>query len=171
MPRQRSYPARKVTNKNWEGFSTVGTALAGSTSALVATFALNNAGIDETHLRTVGTIHVSSDQQAASEVQVGALGIIRVSAAAAAAGVGSIPTPITDFDDDGWLLYVPIMQKLTILDATGFSSDFGVRYPFDTKAKRIVEDGSVLALVIENATATGLLFDIILRSLTMVRGT
>ncbi len=86
---------------------------------------------------------------------------------ALAAGAASVPGPVTDIGDDGWFLYVPIVQSGRLTD-----SQDGTQYPFDSKAKRIVETGSSLVAVVENAHAS-IAFDINLgfRMLSMVRGT
>ncbi len=168
--RNRSFGRRRTPNRSWSGFSVVEQAVSSSSKLLLATFALNNPGIDETVLRNVGLISISTDQSAASEFQHGALGIIIVTDTAAALGVAAIPSPIADSDDDGWLLHVPFSQFFDLGSNIGFNTT-SVQYSFDSKAKRIVHDGSSLALVIENASATdGFFLGMVLRTLTMVTG-
>ncbi len=128
-------------------------------------------GIDETHLRTVGLLSIRSDQVAASEQQDGAIGMILATDQALSVGITAVPHPITDADDDGWILYQPFSQAILVGDATGFNSHGAVQYHFDTKAKRIIHDGSAIALVLQNSSSTGIIFSIIMRTLTMVRGT
>ena len=139
---------------------------------LVATFTLSNPGIDETVLRSVGGIAVRSDQLAADEFQEGAFGMIVVSDIAAAAGIASIPDPVSDIDDDGWFVYVPFQQAFTFSSAAGFDARGATWYPFDSRAKRKVEDGSTIAVVVANAnSATGLQIGLGFRMLSMVTGT
>jgi len=105
---------------------------------------------EETVVRIRGHMTVVSDQTVALEDQVGALGMIRVTDRAIAAGIASIPGPVTDGDDDGWFLWLPIAQVggLT-LDAGGVPP-----YLIDSKAQRIVREGQQLAVVVENASPT-----------------
>jgi len=147
--------------------------VAANTKVLLATLTLSNPGIDETVLRNVGIISIQSDQSAATEQQIGAFGMIRVTDIAAAAGVASIPGPITDATDDGWFTYVPFSQAFQFKTGVGFQGgDFAASYQFDSKAKRRVEEGSLLAMVVENAHATnGLQITVVLRTLSMVTGT
>jgi len=170
MPRQRNFK-KSPSNKSWAGLQTNDITIAGSTKVLLGSFVLSNAGIDETMLRTVGTLGISPDQSATSEVQIGALGLIVVTDRAAAVGITAIPGPITDIDDDGWFLYIPIVQAFRAGDSTGNTPDWATQYHFDSKAKRIVSDGQQIAMVIENATAFGMKASIVMRTLSMVRGT
>ncbi len=57
-----------------------------------------------TIVRLRGSLYVASDQTATNEDAHGALGAIVVRDAAAAAGVGSIPTPVTEQSDEGWFM-------------------------------------------------------------------
>ncbi len=172
MARQRQRFVRKApSNKSWAGVMTPSIAVAGSTKILLGSFSLSNVNIDETTLRTVGAIEVHSDQVAASEVQLGAFGLIMVNDLAVAAGAASIPGPVTDINDDGWFVYVPIVQRLNVGDSTGLQPEFGVRYAFDSKAKRKTDEGFKIAIMVENATAAGFIISIGFRLLSMVRGT
>ena len=170
MARQRFQRGarRRTPNRDWAGFNnSTYTSIAAATSAIVGSFTLINPGIDETVLRTVGVLSIASDQAAANEVQIGAFGMIKVSDAAFAAGIASIPTPITEIADDGWLLYVPFSQQ----GDQSLTQPPSREYHFDSKAKRIIEDGTTLAVVIQNAGGTGLQFAVVMRLLSMVRGT
>ena len=176
MPRtrvQRQFPRgrRSPANRTWTGtVSTSAVSVPVSTKVLMGTFSLSNPGIDETILRTVGSIAVVSDQTAATENQVGAFGLIVVNDIAAALGVTAIPGPVTDNDDDGWFVYVPIVQKLVVATAVGLTES--VRYLFDSRAKRIIHDGTKVALMVENASSASV-FNLTmgLRMLSMVTGT
>jgi len=133
---------------------------------------LSNSNIDETILRTVGKFAVASDQAAASEIQVGAFGLILVSDAAVAVGITAIPGPITDSSDDGWFVYVPIVQSVEFISAVGVRPDWATCYDFDSKAKRKIEEGRQLAIVVENAHASfGFEITFAFRLLSMVSGT
>ncbi len=174
MPGQRRFTqSRFLTsrpNRTWAGtLSTAGVTVASTTKVLIGTFTLNNAGIDETALRTVGKLAVSSDQTAASEVITGALGMIVVTDQAATIGITAIPGPVTDASDDGWFLYVPISQRILVATAVGLGESVG--YAFDSKAKRVVHDGTRIAIVIENATTSAFIANLAIRLLSQVRGT
>ncbi len=173
--RRTSFPrnARSRPNRSWAisnnaTFVGVGTA----SKLLLATLTPTNAGIDETIMRTVGMLAVATDQLAATENQIGAFGMIIVTDRAAAAGVASIPGPVTDGGDDGWFVYQPIVQQFGFGSAVGFDASLGQRYMVDSKAKRVLQNGEVVALVVENISAVHA-FEIafMLRILGQVRGT
>jgi len=153
--RTRQYPQRaRRPNRAWSGFaSTDVTTVAASSKVLIGGFTLSNTNIDETILRTVGLISVVADQVAATENQIGAFGLILVNDLAVAAGVASVPGPVTDREDDGWFVYVPIAQRLLLSTAAGFDAQAGVQYHFDSKGRRRVEEGFQIAIVVENASA------------------
>ena len=170
---RRQFQSRSRPNRSWSGFaSTNATLVPAGTKVLLASLTLFNPNIDETHLRTVGVLGVQTDQTAADEEQFGAMGMIQVNDLALAAGVASIPGPITDIADDGWLMFVPFVQTFEFSTAVGFNPDHMRLYHFDSKAKRRTEEGFGIALVVENAHATfGLQVATIFRSLSMVSGT
>ena len=168
-PRARN----RTPNRAWAGLIATGyTTIAPSTKVLLGSIILSNANIDETILRTVGVLGVMSDQQAASEDIIGAVGFIRVSDTALAAGVASVPGPVTDVADDGWFVYIPIAQSVAFQSAVGVNYDFATQYNFDSKAKRRIEEGMSIAIVAENASASfGFQVALSDRLLTMVTGT
>ncbi len=164
---------RSSPNRSWSGsFTSVRINVPAATKVLLGSFALSNTNIDETILRTVGMLSVSSDQVSASEDQIGAFGAIVVNDLAVAAGAASIPGPITNLDDDGWFLYVPIVQKFENVTSAGFDPNMSVQYPFDSKAKRTTEEGFSIAFMVQNTHASNG-FDVafVIRILSMIRGT
>ena len=166
-PRRRS-----GSNKSWDGFFNITpVVIPAASKVLLGSISLNNPGIDETILRTVGNLAVASDQSAASEVQIGAFGMIVVSDDALAVGITAIPGPVSGVGEDGWFLFVPINQRFLFGSAIGMNLDYGHVYDYDSRAKRKVEDGRVVALVAENAHAThGFNISLALRQLSMVSG-
>jgi len=105
--------SRKQVNYTWSQFNTAGrVVIPAGTKVLLGFFFLATA-FEETIVRTRGTMSVITDQAAAGEDQIGALGMIRVTDRAIAAGIASIPGPMTDGDDDGWFLWVPAAQMQT----------------------------------------------------------
>ncbi len=171
MARNRSsFPRRKSpSNKTWAGLQIAEQTIAGNTAVLLATFNLGNPGIDETILRALGTFAVTSDQIATTELQVGALGMIVVTDQALSVGVTAVPHPVTDINDDGWFVHMPIVQSFVLGSGVGFV--FTHPWSFDSKAKRVISDGQNIQLVVENSTATGFQISGLIRTLSMVRGT
>ncbi len=129
-------------------YTTVGT----SSKVLIATIVLANPGITETIIRTRGLVSVQTDTAAAEQVVIGAFGMIVVNDLAIAAGVASIPGPVTDDEDDGWFVWVPFSHSQTVAGATSTSA-ISKEFHFDSKAARRVEQGFGIALVVENASA------------------
>ena len=137
---------------------------------MLSTFALSNQGIDETVLRTVGQIYVITDQTAASEQQTGAFGLCMATDQALAVGITALPDPISQVADDVWFVYVPITQTNRMASIAG--QIVGMKYDFDSKAKRVIHTGVGIAVVVANAHATEA-FNILVgfRMLSQVRGT
>ena len=108
-----------------------------------------------TIVRTHLLAYLETDQLAASEFQVGALGMAVVSDQAAAAGVGSIPTPVTDDDSDLWFVHKWLMNSFAFGSAIGFQSQAGKVYEIDSKAMRKVNDGEDVVLVGEGEFTQG----------------
>ena len=129
---------KRVTNMSWTGFVQPALqALPAASKVIVGSFVLDTA-FDETLLRTRGAMLFNSDQIAAGEEVIGALGMILVSEDAFAAGIASIPSPVNDIDNDGWVLWHPVVNQFR---ATQSSQQ--VISHFDSKAKRIVRQGSL----------------------------
>ena len=156
-------------NRSWSGLISTGPiTIAAATKVLLSSVTLSVEGIDETILRTIGMVSIASDQAATTEVQAGAIGMIVVTDTALAAGVASIPGPVTDVTDDGWFTFFPFNQQSLV----GSPGPPSVQYPFESKAKRIMHGGTSVALVAENAHAThGLTVQFSFRMLSQVRGT
>ena len=170
---QRRFQNQRRPNRDWSAINeTVFTTVAAATKVILASFVLKNPGIDETILRSVGSLAVASDQVATTEDYMGAFGMIIVTDTALAAGVVSIPGPVTDGDDDGWFTYVGFSQRFTFITGAGFHPAAATMLPIDSKAKRVLEEGQSVALVVENASATtGFIAALNLRILAQVRGT
>ncbi len=153
LNQSRTPRSSRRSNKAWAShFDAAAVTVAAGTKALLGGLSLSNPNIDETVLRTVGSVITQTDAPAVSEKQFGAFGLIRVSDAAAAVGITAIPGPVTDADDDGWFVYVPLLSDNRVNTAVGVVA--GVRYDFDSKAKRVFEEGTQIAIVVENAHAS-----------------
>ncbi len=151
--RQRQvFPSRQRSATNWVRVTSAGSVtIAAGNKALLTSGSLDNPGISETVRRTRGIIHIQSDQAAAIEQQVGAMGMIIVNDLAITAGAGSIPGPFTQRDDDGWFVWQPFVQS-GIVSGSAFNA--GTIYEFDSKAMRSVDEGFQIAMMVENASAT-----------------
>ncbi len=160
-------------NRTWAGVSPAAyTVLAGSTKVLLNTFVLSNQGIDETILRVVGQVSVSSDQQAVSEDQIGAIGMCIVTDTAVATGITAVPDPVTDVNDDIWFMYQSFSQQMRFGTSVGLHPDWATNYQIDSKAKRIVQSGETIIVVAANAHAShSLQIAFSIRVLGQVRGT
>ncbi len=128
--------------------------VAASAKALIGIYTPTVAGIGETIRRNVGGINIGSDQLAASEDIIGAFGLTVANDIALAAGAASLPGPVSELDDDGWLVWQGFAQEVTFATAVGFDSVGGRWYNFDSKAMRRVEEGYGLAMMIENKSAS-----------------
>ncbi len=103
-----------------------------------------------TVVRNRGMVMVFSDQEANSELQEGAYGEIVVSDQAVAAGVASIPTPVTE-DSSDWHVYQRFMSAYAVVSAVGVFVR-GFRYDIDSKAMRKVDLGEDLIAVVESSS-------------------
>ena len=110
-------------------------------------------------------IAVASDIDAATELQFGAFGIAIVSDAARAAGIASLPTPITEANTDFWQTWQPFLRKLVVKTAVGIEPNFMFQYDIDSKAMRKIKPGDAIVLVVENSASTGIEFAAHLRLL------
>ena len=176
MARQRQLNRgfrKSPSNKGWSGIILPAPVVIPANSrTFLAALTLDNDGIDETVLRVVGGITIASDQAAANENQIGAFGLCVVTDAAAAIGVTALPDSVIDVGDDMWLQFQGFAQEFQFSSAVGMRPNFGIWYPFDSKAKRVVHSGSQLAVIVSNAHAThGLTISVVFRLLSMVRGT
>ncbi len=142
---------RKIVNYTWAGFVSGPTVLPALTKTLLGSFILSTP-FEETAVRVRGEIFISSDQAAAVEPQIGAFGLIRVTDLALAAGIGSIPSPSVDADDDGWFVWQGFAQESALTTTAGLGG--GQSYSIDSKAQRIVREGQVIAVVVDNASVT-----------------
>ncbi len=171
VARHKQFVRRSTSsNKSWTA-STFATRLniPANSKVLLGLFALSNPGIDETVLRTIIDLYLISDTNS-TESQMGAIGMIVVNDIAGGIGVTAVPGPATDADNDGWFIHQHL--NLRQIGPTAVGQFQGRGYEINSKAKRVVHDGSTLALMAENLHATEA-FDILinLRLLSMVRGT
>ncbi len=119
-----------------------------------------------TIIRIRGLLSIATDQEAQSEVQVGALGITVVTLRAAAAGVASLPRPQSDPFAD-WMLYESFAQRFRFVSGVGVGWRTVHQYVLDSKAMRKIDAPSEqsLAVMIENAGGNVIEHSIHLRAL------
>jgi hypothetical protein len=126
--------------------------VAPATKVLLATF-LNDADSEVTIRRMRGLLTVQSDQVAAGEQQLGALGAGVFTATALVAGVASLPDPVTDVSDDSWMMFEHIGQQIVVGTNVGVEPSFATQYVIDSKAMRKLPVGYGIGFVIANSSA------------------
>ena len=134
---------RRLTS--WFQFQTAAVQMTTEGGTLI--FSLNAAALalrPFTVVRTRFEIQLGSDQAAAVEQQVAALGIAVVSDQAAAIGVTAIPTPVTDMASDLWFVHqLAFGDESALTDRTCSST----RMTIDSKAMRKVDIGQDIVVV------------------------
>ncbi len=153
MPRNRgrapAFQARGYRpSGDWSGEQIAGSVLAANTKLLLATIVPS--GVDQTIRRTHVQVSWSTDQSAAVEAPTGAIGIGVFNDTAVAAGIASLPDPITDIGDSVWMMF----QFLTVRVREGTGALLDRVWDIDTKAMRKLPLGKTAALIIVNAHAT-----------------
>ncbi len=152
-------PIRRATRSwrpstSWAGVIPASTTdIPAASKVLLATF-VPSGPEGETLRRIRGLLTVQSDQSAATEFQVGALGCAVFTDTAIAAGVASLPDPVTDVEDEMWVLFTHIGQQFLFSSGVGKNPDMATQYVLDSKAMRKVPVGYSLGFVIANASAT-----------------
>ncbi len=147
----RSGPKRTTT---WFEFQPAGVTLTTAGGTII--FSLNAAALalrPFTVVRTRLRCHLRTDQTAASEVQVVGFGLAVVSDQASAAGVASVPTPITDMGSDLWFVHEVFMSATYGDSAGGQGAPSGQPFSVDSKAMRKVDIGQDIVVVGEFAAA------------------
>ncbi len=115
--------------------------------------------------RTVGIVSIATDQEAASEDQIGAFGFGVVNRVAGALGITALPGPATDCGWPGWFVHRFFSQKYEFHTAAA-SMLPSKEYVFDSKAMRKVEAEQDLVFMVENFDANnGLRFAVSFRML------
>ena len=132
---------------------TVYTSLGGATAIIDQELAGITEPIIAIWLR--GQINVITDQEIATERPFGAVGACVVSDQALAAGVGSVPTPITDKDSDLWLMHQYFHAPVTHLSSVG-EARVDQTFAFDSKAVRKIPADSSIIWVVETGSTVGI---------------
>jgi len=132
---------------------TSGTLVPAGTPILLAT--LNAAALalrPFTIIRTRLAVMWRTDQVTAVEDPYGALGMQVVSDSAAAAGIASVPTPITETNAD-FFVYQSLVSSILFGSTVAFTSPAGTVYNVDSKAMRKVGTDEDVAFTAENSSA------------------
>ncbi len=166
----RRVQTRPVKNFSWSGVtSSALTALPAASKIVVASFILSTA-FDETITRIRGVLSITSDQVTATETPQGSFGAIIVSEDAFAIGITAIPSPGNDIANDGWMMWHGFIVPKVVASIASFQEPAGHQLVIDSKAQRILREGSRLVFVLENtAAAAGLNFAVQLRVLSRFR--
>ena len=160
--RQTRSPRRKTS---WQiGVTSAGTQSLTSVVKQLVTFGVAVAVDGTTLIRTRGEWLVLMVDAAASQNSMsGAMGIGVVTADAFAAGIASIPGPLSDLDWDGWLwhqffdLIAGSPMDGTVADDRSSinSTSAAARYVIDSKAMRKLEENMVIFGMIETGAEEG----------------
>jgi len=144
------------------------TTLSATSAILDLTFVPLSGG--ETVLRTRGIFTYMSDQAAANENVMGAVGIGVVSAQAESVGITAIPHPATDASWGGWLFHSFFATRVQFVSAVGVLSgaSFAQEIVIDSKAMRKVGDDYRLVMVVENTSNKGMQYGLQLRILSKI---
>ena len=81
----------------------------------------------------------------------GAFGIGIASLAAVTAGIGSVPTPITEQEADSWLFWMPVSIHAPVATATELSAASSQDILVDSKAMRKLETTMAIYAIFEAA--------------------
>ena len=103
-----------------------------------------------TIVRTRGIVTLKSDQFAASEDQIGALGVAVVTTTAAGVGVTAMPGPMSDESSDKFYVLEMFGNTMQLGSAVGFDPRFGITREIDSKAMRKVDNEETLVVIWEN---------------------
>ena len=143
---------RRATDWSASAFGGI-VVVANGTAVLLETFAPIVGG--ETVIRTRGNFSIASDQDIATELQIGAFGICVVTQQAAGIGITAIPHPVADAAWGGWLYHRYFAFQFDFGTGVGFISDMAHQIEIDSKAMRKVDEDDRLVTLVENNGSRG----------------
>jgi len=150
----------------WAGAIIQQTAVAANSSVLLATFTPSVA-LTLTVRRIRVSVLYSSDQNAASESSLGALGAAVMEDTAIAVGAASLPDPVSDVADDYWLMFQGLHTRISVRGTDGQVEPAGFIAEIDSKAMRKLPTGKSLVFIVANSSATaGALIQLTIRVYT-----
>ena len=161
--------ARKIPNYEWAVLaSPVLVAVPAASKVLLGSF-INTSGNDLVIERVRGEFTVNSDQTAASEEVMGALGFMIVSEDAFAVGITAISSPVSD-PTNSWFVWHPFTLFSETSTGQQVNNPAGRPIVVDSKSKRVFEGNTRVVVVAENfATVGGLEMIFVLRVLAKLR--
>ena len=152
--RHRGRSRAPIVNRRqteWVKFTFGGSSISANGSVLLGTgFVATVSGL--TIIRLRGELLVTALMNAATDSMRIAMGMILVSDEAFAAGVASIPSPISDIDDD-WMYHQFMLVQSGVLSGDGQGTEF--RFEVDNKAMRKFPGGKTLVAVMEAESEAG----------------
>ena len=135
--RQTRFVRPKANTKVWIGDNLGTQTLIGSTDARLGVLSAGALALRPfTILRTRGRILYTSDQTATSEQPFGIYAEGVFSDTASAAGIASLPSPVSDPEQD-WFVYEPVIHEFQFISGVGIQNQ-GSHFEFDSKAMRKV---------------------------------
>ncbi len=139
----------------WLGVDISSTAIPGNTKVLLGSFdVVALAHRPFTIIRTYMQVLWTTDQLAAGETPVGAVGHIVVSDQAIGIGATAVPDPISQPDAE-WHVWQGLVVDFQFGSAIGFQADAGHQYSVDSKAMRKVSNNQDVAFVGTSTSADG----------------
>ena len=126
-------------------------------STLISSLAVDEA---TTIVRTRGMVSIFPAAFSADLNVVGAFGIGVVSAEAFAIGITAIPTPHSDADWPGWLMWESFGYRVEFVDATGFQGNAQQSINVDSKGMRKVGASEVVVFVAESQSGAFQIADV-----------
>ena len=159
--------SRRATD--WLALQTTWSDLGSGTARVEAQFtsAQLSPVLPSTIIRTVGAFGFAADADFILNQDIrGAIGGMVVTERARAAGINSLPRPVTEIADDSWFWH---QSFFGFAEATAAGGDVmsGRMVMFDSRAKRKVETGDGIVFVLENAASQTVQFSLMLRMLVM----
>jgi len=169
-PRARTFTRGPRSATDWSASTPLAAyiTLAGTSAILDQIFIPVPGG--ETVLRTRGIFTYMSDQAAANENVIGAIGIGVVSEQAATVGITAVPHPSTDASWGGWLFHSYFGERVQFVSAVGVlsGSSFAQHIVIDSKAMRKVGEDYRLVMVVENTSNKGMQYGLQTRILSKI---
>ncbi len=101
-----------------------------------------------TVVRVRGSVWVNSDQTAGDEQQLLGVGFGVFSDTAVAAGIASLPDPISNEADDLWFVHRFAFSSVNVDGGA-----LGIVTEFDSRAMRKVQEGSDIGVILANGSA------------------
>ncbi len=154
--RRGSAPRRKTEWASMFSTSVINLPLPGNTAVINSlSAAALSIIVPATLVRMRGFYTFDIDQVAADEAYSGAIGLAVVRETARAAGIGSLPVPLTDSSEDLWTWFDFFMGRFEFIDASGIHPNTAQGVVIDNKAQRKIVDGDAIVVTAESSNFSG----------------